>query len=380
MAATILDAAFYLFPRQTIGTEHVSLANPLLAGFWCAIAVSVALALRAGWNSPAFRILLACLDPVIVLSLFIVIFQSLRDTEKLMHPVVVTAAAFTLFAVTGALRLSAKAAALTGLLSVACFGVVAALIGYTLAEALFVCSIIGAAGLLGMRLAENTRRAVAAEANRVILRRLLPPDLAEGDPVTALALVTRPRNVEATVLVSDLRGFTATVEKLDPHAALAYLNRVQGRLAECVRAHGGSVDKFMGDGMLAVFGALDTLPDHAGAALRAAIDIRAAIAQLNSGLSAGAAELRVGVGIHSGQVVVGCVGSGERIEFTVIGDTVNTASRIEAATKDHNVDILVSETAQALGHAPSATLVLVGELTLRGKQSRLRAYRLQDNR
>jgi class 3 adenylate cyclase len=228
-----------------------------------------------------------------------------------------------------------------------------------------------------MRLAENTRRAVAAEGNRVILRRLLPPDLADGDPTTALALITRPRNVEATVLVSDLRGFTAAVEKLEPHAALAFLNEIQGRLADCVRARGGRVDKFMGDGMLAVFGALDPLPDHAGAALGAAADIRAAVARLNSASSAAPAGLRVGVGIHSGLVVVGCVGSGERLEFTVIGDTVNTASRIEAATKDHEVDILVSETTHSLARTSDVALVPVGELLLRGRQSPLRAYRLE---
>lgn len=378
-AATILDATFFFFPQQTIGVEYVSPANPALAGFWCAVAVGVALALHAGWNSRVFRLFLAGLDPAIVLSLFIVIFHSLRDTGKLMHPVVVTAAALTLFAVTGALRLSTRAAALSGLLSVACFVVVAVMIDYSLAETLFVCGIIGAAGLLGMRLAENTRRAVAAEANRVILRRLLPAGLADGDPRKALTLLTHPRNVEVTVLVSDLRGFTGMVENLDPRAALALLNEVQGCLADCVRKCGGTVDKFMGDGMLAIFGALDPLPSHAGAALRAACGIRTAIAALNSGSPLGNGALRVGVGIHSGPVVVGCVGSGERLEFTVVGDTVNTASRIEAATKDHNVDILISETTQCLARAENVTLVPVGEIALRGRQSRLRAFRLEES-
>lgn len=370
-AATLLDGAFYFFPRQTIGVDYVSPANAVVAAFWCAVAVAAAVGLRVGRDSAAFRVALAILDPLIVLTLFAVIFDSLRATPKLMHPVVVTAAAFTLIAITGALRLSKNAAAWSGVLSVAGFGAVAAAVGYSLAEALFVCAIIGCAGLLGMRLAENTRRAAAAAGSQVILRRFLPPHLADGDPQAALALVTRPRNVEATILVSDLRGFTAHAEKLAPEAALAFLNEIQGALAACVRKHGGSVDKFMGDGMLAVFGAPEPLENHAAAAVRAAIDMREVLS---------ATSLKIGVGVHSGPVVAGCVGSGERLEFTVIGDTVNIASRLEGATKELGADIVVSETTRALvGNLDGSSRRFEdrGERQLRGRATPVRVYTVE---
>ena len=378
--AVALDAAFYFFPRQTIGVEYVSPANVGLAAFWLAVALGIAVALRSGSYSRRWRISLALLDPVIVLTLFALIFESLRGTPKIMHPVVVTGAAFTLLAVTGALAHSKPAAALSGLLSVLGFGVVAAVVGYSLAEALFVCGIVGCAGLLGMRLAENTRRAVSAEASRVILRRFLPPHLAEGDPAAVLSAVSRPRHLEATVLVSDLRGFTASVEKLDPQAALDFLNDVQGALAACVQADGGTVDKFMGDGMLAVFGAPEPLADHAAASLRAALAMRREIARLNATrVDSGRPPLRIGIGIHSGPVVAGCVGSGERLEFTVIGDTVNTASRLEAETKERDVDILLSDATRVMalpGVREPPSLIAMGEIVLRGKERRIRAFRV----
>ena len=370
----MLDAAFWLVPQRTVGIDYVSPANALLAGLWCAVALGLALALRAGSYAPLLRGVLAIIDPVIVLTLFVVIFESLRGTPKVMHPVVVTAAACTLIAVSGALRLSRRAAAASGVASVAVFVVVSLVIGYTLAEALFVCGLIAAAGLLGMRLTENTRRAVASAANEVILRRFLPPQLVAVDPRAALELVSTPRSVEATIIVTDLRGFTASVEKLEPVAALAFLNEVQGELAACVREHGGTVDKFMGDGMLAVFGAPEPMADHAAAALRAVLDMRAAMTRLNT-RRGGSDPLRIGVGVHSGPVVAGCVGSGERLEFTVIGDTVNTASRLEAATKERGVDILISESTAANAGA-TAALTLLGKIALRGKEQPLNVYQV----
>ena len=364
----VMDATFYLFPQQTLGVSYpASPANALLALFWCGVSVAVVFALRAGWDSALFRPALLILDPLVVFTLFLMIFTSLHGTQNMMYPAV-TAAAFTLVAVTGALQLSKNAAAWSAALSVAGFAGVAIVLEVRPTAALLICSLVGGAGILGMRLAANTQRAVAAEGTRVILRRFLPSHLVESDPQTAIDLVSRPRNVEVTILVSDLRGFTAHAETLAPETALASLNEIQGSLAACVRKHGGTVDKFMGDGMLAVFGVPEPLPNHAAAAIGAALDMQA-------GVFSGAS--RIGIGIHSGPVVAGCVGSGERLEFTVIGDTVNTASRLESATKEFGVDVLVSESARALAGDMLVTTAQfrdVGELALRGRAQRIRAF------
>lgn len=370
-ATALLDTAFFLFPEATIGVARVSPANAVVAGLWCAVAVGFAFGVRAGWDSMIFRGALAVLDPLIVLTLFGLIFLSVQGTPKVMHPVAVSAAAFTLIAVSGALRLSRSAAAGSGFLSVAGFGVVAVMAGYTLAEGLFVCAIIACAGVLGARLTDNTRRAAAAEGRRVILRRFLPARLAEGDPQAALSLIARPRNVEATILVSDLRGFTAQAEHLAPEAALGLLNEIQGELAACVHRYGGSVDKFMGDGMLAAFGVIEPLEQHAAAAIRAAIEMREVVSTT---------RLKIGVGIHSGAVVAGCMGDGERLEFTVIGDTVNTASRLEGVAKELKSDIVISDA--TLSRLDSVARKAwrfrdCGERILRGRTTPVRVHTIE---
>ena len=121
------------------------------------------------------------------------------------------------------------------------------------------------------------RRAMQSEVGRSTLQRFLPKRVISGaygsggGGTDLLSLLTEPRSVEATVLVSDLRGFTGMSEKLAPVEALGLLNEVQGTLADTVREHGGTVDKFLGDGMLAVFGAPEPLDDHAAHAVAAVI-------------------------------------------------------------------------------------------------------------
>ena len=207
-------------------------------------------------------------------------------------------------------------------------------------------------------LTRQVRRAVRSEVARVTLARFLPPTLLDSVHHDPIALVTRPRSVAATVLVSDIRGFTEWAEARDPIDVLAALNVIQGRLAAIVREHHGMVDKFMGDGMLAVFGTPDEQPDHADLAVRAAIAMDRAVGELDL-------QFRIGVGVHTGALVVGCLGSGVRMEFTVLGDTVNTASRLEALTKERKVAVLVSgDTVAARG---DAGLTALGTVTLRGR-------------
>jgi adenylate cyclase len=157
-----------------------------------------------------------------------------------------------------------------------------------------------------------------------------------------------------------------------PGDVFELLNRLQGALSEAVHACGGIVDKFMGDGMLAVFGATDPSPDHARRAIEAVRRIRQALVDLNRELSGG--KLAIGVGVHSGSVVAGCLGGGSRLEFTVIGDAVNTTSRLEALTKEKGVDVLVSE--ETALRVPDAELQDLGVVAVRGRQQGIRVYTL----
>ena len=240
----------------------------------------------------------------------------------------------------------------------------------------FVCAVIVSAGLLGGWIASVVRKAVANEAQKIVLARFLPTELARADYAAALRLVSEPRTLDATVLVSDLRGFTALAERHSPAHTLEVLNAVQGAFADAVRTHGGTVDKFLGDGMLAVFGAPEKLVNHAAAAVTAARDMLGRLEQLNRAHAAQwTAPLQAGIGIHSGPLIVGCLGSGARLELTVLGDTVNAASRLQAMTKEQSVALLVSEdTVKLLGDDGGSSLEPRGEMPVRGRSAPIRLY------
>jgi class 3 adenylate cyclase len=149
---------------------------------------------------------------------------------------------------------------------------------------------------------------------------------------------------EVTVMFTDIRGFTRLSETLDPAAVVEMLNGYFGRMSGVIRAHHGHVTRVMGDGIMSVFGALEPNPWHTQDAVEAAIDMRRALEEYNGTMKdRGFPELRFGIGIHSGTVVTGLVGSEELQEFTVMGDAVNVASRVEALTRELDVDILVTQ-------------------------------------
>ncbi len=148
--------------------------------------------------------------------------------------------------------------------------------------------------------------------------------------------------IPVTVLFLDIRNFTAFAESASPHEVLAFLNDFWELVVPIVLRHGGNANKFIGDGLLAVFGAPERLPDHALRAVEAAQEITSGVVQRYED------RFGVGVGVNSGRVVAGTVGGGGRIEFTVIGDTVNTAARVETITRETGDDVLITDATRTL--------------------------------
>lgn len=157
------------------------------------------------------------------------------------------------------------------------------------------------------------------------------------------------------VLFSDIRGFTTLSEGMAPEAVITLLNRYFDRMAEAVHAHGGTVDKFIGDGLMAFFGAPEALAEPCEAGVRAARAMVAALEELNREREQeGRTPLAMGIGLHFGEAAVGHVGGASRHEYTAIGDTVNTAARVEGLTKEAGCPVLATAAVVARlapGHA-----------------------------
>jgi len=152
---------------------------------------------------------------------------------------------------------------------------------------------------------------------------------------------------EVTVLFCDLVGFTALGESIEPSILVRILNGYFQRMSRVIADHRGHVSKFIGDGILAFFGSIDPNPWQSNDAVAAALAMRQTLAEYNRELVAeGLPELKLGIGLHRGDGVAGLIGSPELIEFTVIGATVNVASRVEELTRQLDIDILFTDTVQ----------------------------------
>lgn len=179
---------------------------------------------------------------------------------------------------------------------------------------------------------------------------------------------------EITVLFCDIRGFTTFSETKAPEEVVAVLDEFLSAMVEVVFVHGGTLDKFLGDGMMVFYGAPGTLPDHARRAVRTGLAMLSTLEELNAGWNRrGWPSLRLGVGINTGTAIVGSIGSKERMEYTAIGDTVNTASRVQALNKDLNTSILVTgatvkSTGDAFHFAPH------GSRKVRGRQQEVELF------
>jgi adenylate cyclase len=181
------------------------------------------------------------------------------------------------------------------------------------------------------------------------------------------------RRQDAAIVFVDMRGSTALAESLDPHALSEFLSAFRRRVTRLARLRGGVVDKFIGDGALVVFGLPEPRPDDAARALAFARDLVAVIARW-SARAARAEPVRIGVGVHYGEVFCGIIGEEARYEFTVLGDAVNVAARLEQATKLHGVPILASEAARRAAGEPEGAWREVDREPLRGRRERMPYY------
>ena len=203
---------------------------------------------------------------------------------------------------------------------------------------------------------------------RVAIERHVPDSIVDQILSGELSL-PKPRKQTLTILFSDLRGFTSLSEKHDPEDVVDLLNEWFSEATRAVQKHGGIVDKFIGDAVMALFGvnsSEDEVPENA---VRAALDMRSALASMNKRNAVlGVAELSIGIGIATGEAVVGFMGSHLRHAYTAIGDTVNIAARLESETRNfENCDIIIDERTKQTVSTSVATRAL-GDLQLKGRE------------
>ncbi len=173
---------------------------------------------------------------------------------------------------------------------------------------------------------------------------------------------------EATFLFTDVRGFTNLSEKLEPEQVTEIMNKVLTAQVRCIQAHGGMVDKFIGDAAMAIFSAPLDLDNHEDRAIACAQDIKTSIQQLQQELPE---PIAIGIGVNTGNAVIGNMGSNTRFDYSAIGDCVNTAARLESATKEVGVDILIGE---STANKSKIKLKLLKPIKVKGKEKPLVIY------
>lgn len=182
---------------------------------------------------------------------------------------------------------------------------------------------------------------------------------------------------QVVIFFSDIRGFTAFSEKRSPEEVVAMLNEYFAIMVGIINRHGGVVDKFIGDAIMAVWGAPKGTDKDAHKAVRACIEMRKGLAELNvQRIARGQPAINIGMGLHYGTAISGTIGSDERMEYTVIGNTVNTGSRIEASTKAFGSDLLISDTVvEKIGE--DFLLEYAGAAEVKGRSEALKLYKVR---
>jgi class 3 adenylate cyclase/DNA-binding NarL/FixJ family response regulator len=206
------------------------------------------------------------------------------------------------------------------------------------------------------------------------LQRMLPGGIAER-LLNRGHKLGESEQLDVTVLMSDVRGYTAIAERLDPTVLASMLNTHRAEMNAAILAHGGTVMQYIGDAVMAVFGAPFPQSDHAEQGLQAAIEMHERQAAVNAAWRAeGLAEFGLGIGLSSGTVAAALLGSEERIEYTVVGDTVNLAQRLQDIARPAGTTVLSAATVGELANPPA--LEPLGDQMVKGRETPVGAFRL----
>ena len=213
---------------------------------------------------------------------------------------------------------------------------------------------------------------------RSMLSRYLPPGIVQEMLKNPLAAQLGGKRADLTVLFSDIRGFTTISEQLAPEEVVALLNQYLTAMTEVIFRHGGTVDKFEGDAILAFFGAPQSHDNDPERAVRTALEMRELLGELeNNWIERTQTPLRIGIAINTGPAMVGNIGSERRMDYTVIGDAVNLASRIQDLTKEYGVSILISDSTYT--HVKDMCRVrALGTVEVRGRMQPVDLYEVVD--
>ena len=239
-------------------------------------------------------------------------------------------------------------------------------------QALSILALLAAIAVEQASLRDDVRR---EQERRVRLARYSSPAVVEriiADPEAGMGSMVADEG-DVSVLFADLTGFTTMAERLPPSEVVLILNQVFERLTSAVFALDGTLDKFRGDGMMAFFGAPLPMADHAERAVEAALQMQEALARLNEARE-GVRPIKMRIGVNSGSVVVGDIGSPARKDYTVIGDVVNVASRLESSVALPGQIVIGESTWEAVRHAYTAEAL--DEVMLKGKRKGVRPYRV----
>jgi len=380
-------------PKTSAGTRFVPVPW-VLAAFLGVTALRLALAYRR-WLSPPFLIAGVCLDIALLLGLiwsfhlqyqqpapfylkvptllYVFIFIALRALR--FEPVYVIAAGLS--AAAGWLAMLAYAATSGEMVVtrdyVRYMTSNSVLIG---AEIDKIIAILMVTGVLALALARSRRILYRAVLDSVLakdLSRFVAPEVAARISASERGLRAGEGEVrEATVLFTDIEGFSTFAEKVSPEQLVMLLNEYFEAISGAVERHGGVITQFQGDAMLITFNTVRDDPDHAAKAVRTALEIQELTRER---LFGGAVRMRTRCGINSGRIVAGAVGSAERLLYTVHGDEVNIAARLEQLNKKYGTYLLASESAvrAAGGEFPFR---LVDEIAVRGRAAPTRVYTL----